>query len=480
MPLELKETDKEKIGFFRFKQLNGQYFITNDIGEFAFLTPQEFDLFLSGKIEQACPDKYSELQNKSFIRNRLNFDRLSQKFASKNMFLGQGPSLHIVVVTLRCDHRCIYCQAGSQPLTVKGLDMDIPTAQKVVDVILESPSPTITIEFQGGEPLVNFDAVKFIVEYANKENKRRKKKLIFSLVSNFTFINQARLGFLINNNVGICTSLDGPEIPHNKNRISIGKNSSYHNAIKWLKIINKKIENNKRYRFRVNALTTVTKSSLSFPEEIIGEFVNLGLKGIHLRPVGPFGIDKKTWEKIGFSATEFVNFYRKALDYIIELNLKGKEFYERTAKIFLTKILTDKDPNFLDIRSPCGAGTGQLAYNYNGDVYTCDEARMLVAAGDESFRLGNVFEDNYTKIIGNDILKTICVASCLDGLPSCCECAYKPYCGVCPIYNYVVEGNIFSTNPYNERCKINMGIMDYLFEKMRVPEIKSVFSKWTS
>jgi len=480
MPLELKEIDKERVGFFRFKQLNGQYLITNDIGDYSFLTPQEFDLFLSGKIEQVCPDKYSELQNKSFIRNRLDFDRFSQKYASKNMFLGQGPSLHIVVVTLRCDHRCIYCQAGSQPLTAKGLDMDIPTAQKVVDAIFESPNPTVTIEFQGGEPLVNFDTVKFIVEYANKKNKFVKKKLMFTLVSNLTFMNQERLEFLIKNNVGICTSLDGPEIPHNKNRISRGKNNSYHNARTWLRIIKKKIQKNKRYKYKVNALTTVTKSSLSFPEEIIEEFVNLGLEGIHLRPAGPFGIDKKIWKKITFSEREFVNFYRRALDYIIALNLKGKKFYERTARILLTKILTDKDPNFLDIRSPCGAGIGQLAYNYNGDVYTCDEARMLIVAGDESFKLGNVFADDYTKIISKDIIKTICVASCLDGVPGCCECAYKPYCGVCPIYNYVVLGNIFSTIPHNERCKINMQIMDYLFKKMQVPEIKSVLSKWVN
>jgi len=478
MPLELKSIDKQKVGFFRFKELNGQYLLTNDIGEYCFLGPQEFDSFLVGKIEQFCPDRYKELQGKGFIRDMLDFDGLTQKYGSKNMFLGQGPSLHIVVVTLRCDHRCIYCQAGSQPLTAKGLDMDIPTAQKVVDAIFESPSPAITIEFQGGEPLVNFDTVKFIVEYANKKNKFVKKKLIFTLVSNLTFMNQERLEFLIKNNVGICTSLDGPEIPHNKNRISMGKNNSYNNAIKWLKIIKKKIQKSKRYKFKVNALTTVTKSSLSSPEEIIDEFVNLELEGIHLRPVRPFGIDKKIWQKISFSAREFVNFYRKALDYIIELNLKGKKFYERTAKILLTKILTDKDPNFLDIRSPCGAGIGQLTYNYNGDVYTCDEARMLVVAGDESFKLGNVFEDDYMKIISNDILKTICVASCLDGLPWCCECAYKPYCGVCPVYNYVVEGNIFSTIPHNERCKINMQIMDYLFEKMRVPEIKSAFSKW--
>lgn len=477
MSIDLKNINKQKVSFFRFKQLNGQYLITNDIGDYCFLDSPSFDAFLAGKIEQTCPDKYSELQTKGFIRDRLDFDDLSQRYARKNAFLDQGPSLHIIVVTLRCDHKCIYCQAGSQPLSAKDLDMDIPTAQKVVDRIFESPNQNITIELQGGEPLVNWDTVKFIVEYANKKNKFVKKRLIITFVSNFTFMTTGRLEFLIKNNIGFCTSLDGPEKLHNKNRVTL-RNNSYRNTIKWLKIIKKEIKKNKNYKYRVNALTTITKYSLSYPKEIIDEFVNLGLEGIHLRAVNPFGVDKKIWQKINFSGEDFLDFHRKALDYIIELNFKGKKFYERTARIFLTKILTKKDPNFLDIRSPCGAGIGQIAYNFNGGIYTCDEARMLSMVGDESFRLGNVVKDNYEKFINNEVVKTIGLASCLDNLVDCTECVYKPYCGVCPIYNYALTANIFSQMPNNEKCKIYRGILDYIFERLENKKNEEVFLKW--
>jgi len=63
---------------------------------------------------------------------------------------------------------------------------------------------------------------------------------------------------------------------------------------------------------------------------------------------------------------------------------------EKAAVTFLKKIMTEEDPNHLDFRSPCGAGIGQLAYNYNGKVYTCDEGRMMSMMNDESFCLGNV------------------------------------------------------------------------------------------
>lgn len=477
MPIDLKTIDKQKVGFFRFKQLNGQYLLTNDIGDYCFLDSSAFLAFLTGKIGQTCPDKYSELQGKGFIRDNMDFDGLAQRYAKKNAFLGQGPSLHIVVATLRCDHKCIYCQAGSQPLTAKGLDMDIPTAKKIVDKIFESPSQAIFIEFQGGEPLVNFDTLKFIIKYSREKNKETKKELSILLVSNLTFMTEEILKFLMKNNVSICASLDGPEALHKKYRIATAVNS-YKNTIKWLKIIKKEIKKGNTYKYRVNALTTITKESLSYPKGIVDEFINLGLEGIHLRPVNPFGIDKKIWQKINFSVEDFFDFYREALDYIIELNLKGEKLYERTARIFLAKILTGKDPNFLDIRSPCGAGIGQLAYNFNGDVYTCDEARMLSTVGDESFRVGNVAKNTYGELINNEVVKTMCIASCLDNLLGCNECVYKPYCGVCPIYNYVASNNLFLSSKNNERCNLNILILDYLFDKLKRREIKKIFNNW--
>ena len=72
-----------------------------------------------------------------------------------------------------------------------------------------------------------------------------------------------------------------------------------------------------------------------------------------------------------------MEFYKNAFDYIIELNQQGIQIMEGTASTFLKKMLTPKDPNFVDIRSPIGSGTGQISYNYDGRVYPSDEGRMV-------------------------------------------------------------------------------------------------------
>lgn len=476
MPLELQELDKQKVSFFNFKKIGNQYLLTNDIGDYCFLEQGSFDAYLCGTIEQVYPERYLELQGKGFIRDKIDFDRLTDKCASKNALLGRGPSLHIMVVTLRCDHKCLYCQAGSAGLEAKGLDMSIPDARAVVNRIFESPNPDITIEFQGGEPLINFEVIKAAFEYAQSKNKKRKKNLIFTVVSNLSFINPRIISFLIENNIHICISLDGPEQVHNKYRIALGRNS-YKNTVKWFKII--------RREFRKagvasipSALATLTRFSLEYPKEIVDEYINLGLEGVHLRPVNPFAIPGAIWAKISYSAEDFIKFYIKALDYILEINLKGKYFPERFAAIFLTKILTDRDPQYLDIHSPCGAGIGQLAYNFDGNVYTCDEGRMLSRRGDETFKVGNVNINSYQEIIGHPAIKAMCLASCLDNLAGCSQCVYKPYCGVCPLYNYSATGDIFNKAPF--LCSVNKGIMDYLFTRLQEPRINNIFLKWVT
>jgi len=478
MLIELNKIDKQKVGFFRFKQLNDKYLITNDIGDYSFLTSQEFDSFLSGKIEQISPEKYSELQNRGFIRDKLDLNMMSERYAIKHRFLGGGPPLHIVVITLRCDHKCIYCQSQPGNIYAQELDMDIPTAKEVVNRIFECPNSRITIEFQGGEPLLNFKTIKFIVEYAQEKNKSLKKNLGIHMVSNLSLMNEKILKFLIENNIGICTSLDGPSELHNRNRVIFNKDS-YKNTVRWLKKIAKKYRE-RNPSFKPSALVTLTRSSLAYPREIIKEYLNLNLGMIHLRPMNPFtpflGKRKEIWRKIGYSPEEFIHFYKEAVDYIIDLNLKGENFWERTARIFLTKILTPEDPNFLDIRSPCGAVIGQIAYNFDGNVYACDEARMVARAGDKSFCLGNVKEDTYKDFIDNPITKALCIASCLDNLSECNQCVYKAYCGVCPVSNYVINKDIFVKNVF--LCRMYSGILDYLFKKLQDEKFRDIFLRW--
>ena len=476
MEKRFPQVSSQKVGFCRFKKLKNHYLLTNDIGRFVFLTEKEFRNFLAGNLTKKTVPLV-ELVGKGFVRDCLSFNDLIKAYGRRKVSLRYGTTLHIIILTLRCNHKCVYCHASVEGENAKGLDMSLKTAKKTVDAIMAAPTPGMTIEFQGGEPLLNWPTLKFIIEYGWKKAAQKKKSLQIGLVSNLSLMTEEKMTYLLSKNVSLCGSLDGPEKIHNKNRIYLAGNS-YQNTVKWLKTWKKAVERRRPPGYKPNALITVTRFSLPYWKEIVDEYVKLGLVNIYPRFLNPFGFTVGTWDQIGYSVEAFLEFYKNILDYILELNKKGLYFRERLATVLLTKILSDTDPGHLDYRSPCGAGIGQIAYNYNGDVYTCDEGRMMSRMGHNEFKIGNIFKTDFKGLMNSETVKTMAVASCLEGLPGCSDCVYAPYCGVCPVFDYAKYGNIFSQMPNNERCKIMTAIFDELFLKLQEPKTRRIFEYW--
>lgn len=466
--INLDKVNLKDAAFFRYKVLNGQYLLTNEVGQHIFLGKKEFEDFIEARLEKGSLT-YNSLDQKNFIHKTFDNREIVRRYLKRYGYLRKGSSLHIVIPTLRCNHRCVYCQAGSRSLLEKGYDMDEQIARKVVDTIFKCPGKDITLEFQGGEPLVNWKITAFIIDYALKKNKKLKKKLKIALVTNLTLMTKDRLRFLLKNKVSICTSLDGPKFIHDRNRPMIGAKSGYEITTKWIKELSYL-----KGGFR-NALVTLTRFSLDYPEEIIHEYLKWNIFSIPLRPVSVLGFAGLRRKEIGVTAEEFLVFYRRAIDYMIELTyVTGQRIGERMARVILRKIFNPSDPGYLDMRSPCGAGCGQVAYMYDGSVYSCDEGRMI---GDDSFKLGNVFTHSYQELMQSKTMQACVFASCLDGL-YCDYCAYKPYCGVCPVVNWKEYGSIYARSKGSFMCKIYEGMFDYIFELLQDKNKADILRSW--
>lgn len=471
-------TDKVEAPDFRFRRLNGGFLLTNEFGGYAFLSGGDFKKYSSGKLAPKGKT-YDALSAAGFVKNRLAFDPLFSKWRSRNESVFHGTGLHIFVLTLRCNHKCSYCQSSVAGEKASSLDMSMYTAKKSVDLAFQSPRREITIEFQGGEPLLNWGVLSGVVKYARLKEKRTGKKLSLALVSNFSLMDGAKASFLLENEVSICTSLDGPEVLHNANRIYAGGNS-HRQTVKWLKHFNSRHDSQYGLKYRVfkpGALLTVSKQTLGLGREVVDEYISRGLEEIFLRPLAPIGYAKNHWGTIGYTPEDFLKFYKDALRYILRKNKAGVKIREKFAVMMLSKVLNSKDSGYLDMRCPCGASIGQLAYNYNGDVYTCDEARMVGWSGDEIFKAGTI-KDKYAEIISSPTTKTVCACSNLESQPLCQRCVYKPYCGVCPVVNYEAQGSIWGQMPGNYRCRLLMGLFDFLFGLLQDAKSRAILETW--
>ena len=141
----------EQLGYFRYGRIGERVLLTNDAGEWHALTEDDFRAFLKGHI-QVDHAQYSGLQQKGFLRTDLDVEHLAEKVRRKKKFVGVGPHLHVMITTLRCNQSCKYCHASRTSMERVDTDMSLDTAKKAVDLAMQTTSPYVNFEFQGGEP----------------------------------------------------------------------------------------------------------------------------------------------------------------------------------------------------------------------------------------------------------------------------------------------------------------------------------------
>lgn len=467
---------------FRFRNIGGDVLLTNYLGDWVFVSRDELADLARGKLVEGSP-LYARLAERSFIRSKIDTEKQAERFARRKRYLGYGPNLHVMVVTLRCNETCVYCHASRADMDQVQTDMTPEIAEKSVDLALQSTSPGITIEFQGGEPLVNFPVVKHIIEYATARNRAYGKQLEFTMVSNLALMDEEKLAYLVDHKVQMCTSIDGPEHLHTKQRVLVGGNS-HAMAVKWIERINKAYIDLglDPTLYHVEALLTTTREALKYPREIVDTYYDLGCRAIFLRPIDPFGFAGKTAKVVEYDRAAYRDFYRTAVEHILDKNRRGEQVLERYAAIFLQKILTDDDPNFLDIRSPGGSAIGQIAYSYDGKIFTSDEGRMMAETGEGMFHIGDVATAKYRDLMKHPTVRALVMASIREVQPDCVNCTYAPYCGIQPEHNYRSLGSIFGRMRESTLCSVHKGIQDFLFEKLRENDTTTVeiLRRWTT
>lgn len=451
--------------FYRYKLFDKKtmhYLITTDDGGFLFVNRSSFLQLKKGKILDERT--FQILESKGIIVTPENFENIVEKTKKRYSFLQNGTSLHIVIPTHRCNLGCIYCFAeAKEPTDIKSEDMTDETAIKIVEFILKSPSHAITIEFQGGEPLIAFDKIKLMVLKAKELNQKYQKDLRLALVSNLTLMTDEIANWLIDNGVTICTSLDGPKEVHDKNRPYLAKKNiqigTYEKVAYWIKKINS-IYREKNLDLQVNAVMTITKYSLPYYKEIIDEYVKFNIGLVNIRPLTKIGRADENKESIYYSDEEFFDFYLKSIKYIETLNKAYIYVTDRMLDLYRTKIFENKPGYHADFESPCGAATGNITYFTDGGIYTCNEALDR-----EEFKLGDVYENTWQEIFKKKETAKAVLNSLLENNVICDRCVYKPYCGTCEVENFYNFGK-FNFYPHKtNKHHYTLFICDHFFNE---------------
>lgn len=461
---------------FNFERIApDSYLVANLVGDFVRLTDDELNRLVDLKLRPG-DGLYERAYAAHLVTSegqRSQRQLLALRLRSRMSFLRQVTPLHIFVVTLRCEHSCPYCQVSRQSTDRSRFDMSEETAFRSLDIAFASPSSRIKIEFQGGEPLLNFPLIEKIVARAKARSETTKKGVDFVIASNLALLSAEVLAFCKSNGVLLSTSLDGPADLHNKNRPRPGGNS-HELAVSGIRRAKEVLGSD-----RVGALMTTTEASLDRVDDIIDEYLQLGLDGIFLRPLSPFGFAVKTKQYHRYDIAKWLAFYERGLRRILEINRSGTPFREFYAALILTRMLTDQPIGYVDLRSPSGIGIGALVYNYDGNVFASDEGRMLAEAGDNTFRLGHVDRDDYRSLVLSDPLVDAISQSLTQCAPECSTCVFESHCGADPVYHHATQGDALGIKPLSAFCARQKGIMTLILDILHnSPEDAAILRRW--
>lgn len=444
---------------FFFQRMQYGTLLTNDIGEHHVLDDDSFAKFVK-KQKDVHADTLCELEGKFFCAKRMTQEMVgvyATRYRTKKYFIFESTSLHMIVVTNRCNQSCVYCHASSDDVGRVSDDMSIETADLVIKNILMSPSKNMKIEFQGGEPTLNFEVIKHVVS-SKGVFEEHGKAVSFVICSNLFDVSDEKIAFLVDNQVSVSTSLDGPACLHDQCRVVSSGGGTHARVVSTLS------------RFResghgdISALLTVHKGNVACLPDVVDEYLRLGLGSVFIRGLNPFGRCEENAALLEYDRKEFIDAYKNSVEYIIELNRKGVRISEEYFSMMARRIMTPFGCGFVDMQSPAGSGICGLIYDTEGNVFASDEARMMYRShADAEFLLGNVHVDTRNEWFRGEKVERMLSDSVLECIPGCGWCVFAPYCGIDPVRVY---HDTRQSGVSKDVCGLKKVLFEYVFSKI--------------
>jgi len=331
-----------------------------------------------------------------------------------------------------CNLRCKYCFAATGNFGGQRLLMNAEIGKKAIDLLISQSGnrKNLEIDFFGGEPLMNFEAVKEIISYALSQENLKSKKFKFTITTNALLLKDEQIKYINEHIQNIVLSIDGRKETNDRMRYRIDGKGSY-DAI--LPIIKKVAESRAQNNYYVRG--TFTRENLDFSKDVL-HLADEGFKQISVEPVVAA---KDTGYDIRDEDLPLVFKEYEKLAYEYVKRNKGENWFN----FFHFMIDLSQGPCVAKRLGGCGSGHEYLAVTPEGDIYPCHQF-----VGMENFKIGNV----NIGIINNEIRKTFKDSNIYTKI-ECTNCWAKFYCsGGCAANAYQFNNDI--NKPYTIGCEL--------------------------
>ena len=331
-----------------------------------------------------------------------------------------------------CNLACRYCFAEEGEYHGRRALMSYEVGKKALDFLIANSGNRehLEVDFFGGEPLMNWDVVKRLVEYGRSQEEAHHKKFRFTLTTNGVLLNDEVMEFCNREMSNVVLSLDGRKDVNDKMRPFRNGSGSYDLIVPKFQ---KFADSRKQMNYYVRG--TFTRNNLDFADDVL-HYADLGFEQMSMEPVVADPSEDYAIKEEDIPAI-LKEYDRLALEYI-KRKKEGRGF-----NVFHFMLDLKAGPCVAKRMAGCGSGTEYLAVTPWGDLYPCHQF-----VGNEKFLMGNVD----TGVVNTDIrdeFKTCNVYA----KPGCKDCFARFYCsGGCSANAYNFSGSI--NGAYDIGCEM--------------------------
>ena len=326
-----------------------------------------------------------------------------------------------------CNMRCAYCFASGGEFGMKRELMSFETARAAIDFITAaSPGRTnIEIDFFGGEPLLNFDVMKRVIDYAKESGRISGKNFRFTLTTNALLLDGYKIDYINNNIDNLVLSIDGRRTVHDAARARIDGSGTYGEVVANIS----SAICNREASWYVRG--TYTAKNLDFANDVL-HLADMGFNRVSIEPVVSPPVPELAFAPR--DAAVIAAEYERLAWALYDRDVHGKPI-----DFFHFNIDIEGGPCPARRIKGCGAGYEYAAVTPDGGIYPCHQF-----AGAERFRLGDVFNGVQSDSVTGQFKK-----SSLYSKSECRACWAKFLCGGgCAANAWLYNGDINKPNDF--------------------------------
>jgi uncharacterized protein len=348
-----------------------------------------------------------------------------------------------------CNLRCSYCfyrsEAESRSVASYGL-MTEETLENIVRKGIEYADSFCAFAFQGGEPTLAGLPFFSRLTALEKEYNTKKVRVINSIQTNGTLIDESWCRFLHDNGFLVGLSMDGPKEIHNSYRLDGARNGSFGSVKKAADLFDK-------YNVEYNILSVTTSKSSHYADRIYNYFKKSGYGYLQfINCLDPLDGAPGTRE-YSLRPADLEKFLKRLFDRWYDDLTHGCYISIRYFDN-LVNMINGKRPEACNMWGRCHAN---CVIEADGSVYPCDFYAV------DEWKLGNINGDAVGAMLRGDRAAEF-VNSSLNLSEKCTRCKWYPLCrGGCRRECEPIDKKNGRINYY---CEAYSRFFDYAYDRL--------------